>query len=388
MDKKSVSVAFTGDIGFDKYMDGKWADPELIDGGVLNFFQNSDHVCANVEGAMIEVAEDSSRSAYFHAMNPRAAGFLCGIGADLWVVGNNHSMDAGREGIVSTKKIAAESGAHAFGAGIDLADASAPVYVEGGGGVGIISVCYIAKGTPATEKNPGLFHWGDTDSIAKRIKEIKARCRWCVVVAHSGEEFSPMPHPVTREKYKSYLELGADAVVAHHPHVPENYERFDDGKIIFYSLGNFIFDTDYQRAHPYTDRGVLVRLTFTEESLDFEAMGTRINRDCERIESAELPEIFENVTEDEYELLSPLAAKAFLVDERKKMIYLEPNRFRDATEDDWNAFFFSTEPDGYVKGEHMDLSLIKPLADRAELSLWKKSKLESVKSYLLWQIEF
>ena len=31
---------------------------------------------------------------------------------------------------------------------------------------------------------------------------------------------------------------------------------------------------------------------------------------------------------------------------------------------------------------------IKPLADRAELSLWKESKLESVKSYLLKQIEF
>ena len=29
-------------------------------------------------------------------------------------------------------------------------------------------------------------------------------------------------------------------MVAHHPHVPENYETFADGKAIFYSLGNFI----------------------------------------------------------------------------------------------------------------------------------------------------
>ena len=127
---------------------------------------------------------------------------------------------------------------------------------------------------PATATEPGIFRWDDLDLIAKRIAEIKSRCRWCVIVSHGGEEFTSLPSPYTRDRYLKFLELGADVVVAHHPHVPENYELFDNGKAIFYSLGNFIFDTDYQRVHLYTDVGVLLKLIFTEEAIDFERSGS------------------------------------------------------------------------------------------------------------------
>lgn len=32
--------------------------------------------------------------------------------------------------------------------------------------------------------------------IKKRIEEIKNKCRWCIVVAHGGEEFTNLPHPL------------------------------------------------------------------------------------------------------------------------------------------------------------------------------------------------
>ena len=44
-----------------------------------------------------------------------------------------------------------------------------------------------------------------------------------------------------------------------------NYETVGD-KMIFYSLGNFIFDTDYQRAQFNTEKGILLKLHFTENS--------------------------------------------------------------------------------------------------------------------------
>ncbi len=151
------------------------------------------------------------------------------------------------------------------------------------------------------------------------------------------EEFTSLPSPYTRDRYLKFLELGADVVVAHHPHVPENYELFDNGKAIFYSLGNFIFDTDYQRVHLYTDVGVLLKLIFTEEAIDFEAIGIRIIRGDERIDIAPLPAIFTDIPAAEYELLAPLSAKAFVAEDRRKMIYLEPERFTDASEDVWNG---------------------------------------------------
>ena len=223
--------------------------------------------------------------------------------------------------------------------------------------------------------------------IQKRIDEVKTKCRWCIVVAHGGEEFTSLPSPYTRDRYLKFLEMGADVVVSLNPHVPENYELFDNGKAIFYSLGNFIFDTNYQRVHLYTDLGVLLKLTFTEEKMEFDAMGIQIIRGPERIVAADLPDVFTNIPADEYALLSPLSVKAFVVEDMRKMIYLEPERFTDCTQEVWAGYFFSTEPDGYFEGAHMDFNIIVPFSKKAEDRLWMQSKLEKVKEYILRQLE-
>lgn len=386
MGTRKTSIVFTGDIGFDRYMDRKWEDRQLLSEEVLGFFHSAEHTCANVEGALIDAVDDGSRGVFFHSMNPEATSVLKKIGADIWSIGNNHTMDAGLEGVVSTRKIAEEMGCKVFGGGRNLEEASAPIFLEEAGGIGMFGVSYMAECIPATETEPGIFRWDDMDSIQKRIDQIKETCRWCVVVAHGGEEFTSLPSPYTRDRYLKYLEMGADVVVGHHPHVPENYELFEDGKAIFYSLGNFIFDTDYQRAHLYTDVGVLLKLIFTEEKLSFEAIGIRIARGEERIVLAPLPDIFTDVPGSEYDLLAPLAAKAFVEEDKRKMIYLEPKRFINAPEDVWNGYFFSEEPDGYFEGAHMDFRIIVPLAQQAESGDWQKSKLEKVKDYILRQL--
>lgn len=386
MSKNKTSIVFTGDIGFDRYMDRRWEDENFLAKPVLDFFHSADHTVANVEGAMIDAVDDGSRGIFFHSMNPEAACILKQIHADIWSIGNNHTMDAGAEGVISTRTIATEMGSQTIGAGLNEAEASEPVYLEEAGGIGMFCVAYQAECIPATATEPGIFRWDDMDYIAKRIAEIKSKCRWCIVVSHGGEEFTSLPSPYTRERYLKYLELGADVVVGHHPHVPENYELFDNGKAIFYSLGNFIFDTDYQRVHLYTDIGVLLKLQFTEEKMDFEAIGIQIVRGDERIDIAPLPDVFTHIPAEEYELLAPLSAKAFVEEDRRKMIYLEPERFTDAPEEVWNGYFFSEEPDGYFKGAHMDFGIIVPFSKKAEDGAWKQSRLEKVKGYILRQL--
>ena len=371
MSKEKTSIVFTGDIGFDRYMDHRWEDDQLLSQPILDFFHSADHVAANVEGALIDAVDDGSRGVFFHAMNPAATKVLKNMHADIWCVGNNHTMDAGREGVVSTRKIAQDMGCLTIGAGLNEVEASEPIYLDEAGGIGMFGVAYMAECIPATATEPGIFRWDDMDYIKKRIDEVKAKCRWCVIVSHGGEEFTSMPSPYTRDRYLRFLELGADVVVAHHPHVPENYELFPDGKAIFYSLGNFIFDTNYQRAHLYTDVGVLLKLIFTEEKLDFEAMGIEIVRGPEKIVEAPLPDIFTNIPAGEYALLSPLAAKAFVAEDMRKMIYLEPDRFTDAPQAVWDGYFFSTEPDGYYEGTHMDFHVIVPFSKTAEEGAWK-----------------
>ena len=72
MRKDKTSIVFTGDIGFDRYMDHRWEDDALLSQPILDFFHGADHVAANVEGALIDAVDDGSRGVFFHAMNPAA----------------------------------------------------------------------------------------------------------------------------------------------------------------------------------------------------------------------------------------------------------------------------------------------------------------------------
>ena len=179
--------------------------------------------------------------------------------------------------------------------------------------------------------------------------------------------------------------MGADIVVAHHPHVPMNYETVGD-KVIFYSLGNFIFDTDYQRSQFNTELGLLVKINFTEDSFTWEPMGLRIERGSEHIVEAPLPRIFADVQEDEYKLLAPLSAKVLVAATKRQMTYLHPEEFKNATEEQWKEHFAIPLRTGRVPGETLDFFIICPLAQAADNEEWKKSKLEEVKEYMLEQL--
>ena len=106
----------------------------------------------------------------------------------------------------------------------------------------------------------------------------------------------------------------------------------------------------------------------------------------ELIVKAPLPDIFTNIPAQEYDLLAPLSAKTFVMEDMRKMIYLEPERFTNAPQEVWDGYFFSEEPDGYFKGAHMDFSIIVPFSKKADEESWKQSKLEKVKEYILRQL--
>ena len=386
--KKETSLVFTGDIGFDKYMYGKWNDPELLSKRVLDFLRSADHVVVNIEGPIADVptnTESTGVKQLLHAMNPDATKFLKSIGADVWNICNNHIMDAGEMGIKSTLEYAEKCGAKTIGAGMNIHKARTPLIINEAGGIGLFGVGYQRACRVAGEEKAGCYSWSDLDEIQNTINQIKENCRWCVVVAHAGEEFTPLPSPYTRERYHKYLEMGADIVVAHHPHVPMNYETVGD-KIIFYSLGNFVFDTDYQRSQFNTELGLLIKLNFTETSFSYEPLGLEILRGPEKIIEANLPRIFTDVQEEEYNLLAPLSAKVLVEATKRQQTFLNPAEFENACEEKWKEHFSIPLRTGRVPGETLDFFIICPLAEKEKEKEWERSKLEDVKAYMLEQL--
>ena len=386
--KDKTSLVFTGDIGFDRYMYGKWDDEKLLSDEVLRFLHSADHVIANVEGPVAEAPQNTTQSGVqqlLHTIDPAAIKVFKNMRADIWNICNNHIMDAGEYGIKCTLEYAKENGAKTIGAGMDIHEARKPVILDEAGGIGLFGVGYQRACRKADENKAGCYSWSDLDAIQSTINEIKAKCRWCIVVAHAGEEFTPLPSPYTRERYHKYLEMGADIVVAHHPHVPMNYETVGD-KIIFYSLGNFIFDTDYQRSQFNTEYGILVKLNFTENEFSYEPMGLKILRGDEHVVKHALPPIFQDVQEDDYKLLSPLSAKMHIEATKRQMTYLKPEEFKGATDEKWKEHFSEELRTGRVPGETLDFFILCPLAEEAEKGEWQKSKLEDIKKYILDQM--
>ena len=386
--KDTLSLVFTGDIGFDKYMDGKWNDEKLISDEVLAFLHSGDHVIANVEGALVRQEKQENQEGVkqlVHAMDPEATKVLRRMHADIWNLCNNHILDAGEDGVRKTLEKAERFGARTVGVGMDLNQAKKILYFPEAGGIGMFAVGFRTGCKPAGEAKAGTLLWNEMDLIEANIREIKQKCRWCCLIVHGGEEFTSLPSPYVRERYHKFLDMGADMIVAHHPHVPMNYETVGD-KVIFYSLGNFIFDTDYQRAQYHTDEGILVKLNFTPDAYTWEAEGIRIIRGPEHIVRADLPQIFEDVQPEEYERLIPLAAKMFLAATKRQQIYLNRKEYEHKTEEEWEAHFTDPNRRYRVPGEALDFTVIWELAQKAEDGEWKNSCLENVKEYILGQM--
>jgi hypothetical protein len=57
------------------------------------------------------------------------------------------------------------------------------------------------------------------------------------------------PSPTDRELRRLAVDLGADVVINHHPHVLQGFESYR-GKLIAHSLGNFVFDLYYPETMP------------------------------------------------------------------------------------------------------------------------------------------
>lgn len=387
-----LSLSFTGDIAFDKYMDGKWEDEKLVSDEILKFLHDSDHVIVDVEGPVSDYEDDGNQeglSQMVHAINPKAVNVLDNLHADIWDICNNHMMDLGEEGLLDTLYNAKKAGVTTIGAGKNIEDASNPIFFEEAGGVGMFAIGYrgIKYGCKgAGDSKAGCLTWNETKIIQDNIKKIKDKCRWCLIVCHGGEEFTTLPSPYVRDRLKSILDMGADIIVCHHPHVPLNYELFP-GKAIFYSLGNFIFDTPYQRTQHNTDIGVLLKVHLDKDVFSFDAIGIKIMRDdTHRIVKGRLPDIFCDVDEEEYNLLSPLAAKMFISATKTQYTYIFPDKYKDFTEEDWVEDFMNPNRLERIEGEILDYVIIYNLALKAEEGNWKKSRLDKVKEYIISQL--
>jgi len=106
----------------------------------------------------------------------------------------------------------------------------------------------------------GRFHvaWADIERLREPIARARRENDVVLLSYHGGGEYMREPVRWTRDFVRAAMALGVDAVLGHHPHVPQGIGWFD-GRPVFYSLGNLVFDPN---EHHWTTVGLMAKLTF------------------------------------------------------------------------------------------------------------------------------
>ncbi len=107
--------------------------------------------------------------------------------------------------------------------------------------VAFLACTYGTQGAPDRHKQVSLCH---DPMIPDQISQLAQHHDAVFVLPHWGDEYQAQPNKTQKERSRVFLDAGALAVVATHPHVlqPLEFYTTHDGRhtVIAHSLGNFV----------------------------------------------------------------------------------------------------------------------------------------------------
>lgn len=249
----TVTVFSAGDMMFDRDVRtfinkfGIAYPFEKIHGDENRFFRGADLFLGNLEGAIAPLAPPVKTIDF--SFDPKVADLLRDTGFTAVSLANNHGLDQGRSGLEETKKQLTRVGLGYFGDPVKDDTAPWTTVVRG--------------------KKIAVFGYNITDnsldeaSAKKAIQNARTTNDLVIVEIHWGAEYQSLPTSEQRRLGHRFVEWGADAVIGSHPHVIEGMEVWQ-GKPIFWSLGNFIFDQDWSTE---TKEGMSIGLAFNKDNI-------------------------------------------------------------------------------------------------------------------------
>lgn len=86
-----------------------------------------------------------------------------------------------------------------------------------------------------------------------------------IALPHMGVEYRPIAEAEKETAYRSMIDHGADIVVGAHPHVVQNSEVYH-GRLIAYSVGNFLFDQQTLGAETTQTLGVGLEMKISDQN--------------------------------------------------------------------------------------------------------------------------
>ncbi|MBI3260750.1 CapA family protein [Candidatus Berkelbacteria bacterium] len=248
LEKQPITLTFVGDV-----MLARNVGRQMISHGIDYPFEkvtaelkNSDITFGNLEGCLLGDKVTGSSKAFVFRSPPRFGQALKNAGFHVMSLANNHALDGGRQGVISTIDTLDQLAITPVGAGANRQGArQLKVLTAAGWRVGFLAYTDIQniKGSAATDQLPGVATVTPIAEMVSDIKQARGQVDILVVSCHWGVEYQ-IGKPNARQvmiagKAKA---AGAQIVIGHHPHVLQHLEIDKEKKIVAYSLGNFVFD--------------------------------------------------------------------------------------------------------------------------------------------------
>jgi len=235
---------------------------KLVDDSLLSQIKEHDVVSCNFEAPIHTASQPITKIGPNLSQSPLALKSLLESGFTMLNLANNHILDYGQSGLKAT--IEASAGFDTTGAGATFKEAyQLTVKTFGNTRFGFLGLAEWGFGA-STKESEGGFAWINHESVNTLITEAKKEVAVLIVQVHAGVEEIDIPLPEWRARYRELITLGADVIVGHHTHTTQGYEEYQGG-IIFYSLGNFLFQKD--NPSPTWTTGLLLSLEYEESVL-------------------------------------------------------------------------------------------------------------------------
>jgi poly-gamma-glutamate synthesis protein (capsule biosynthesis protein) len=246
VEEDTVLLAAVGDVMLARTVE-EFAGKYGVDypfASAASALSQADIAVGNLECAIALGGEPFAKTYIFRAHPDMAAG-LGGSGLNAMSLANNHTLDFGNSGFAETLQHLEARGIAALGAGMDRAEAERPlVYDIRGVKVALVAwLAYLQPNFAAGDNRPGVAYLDDLERMARQVADAKRQSDVVVVILHGGREYSFTSNAQQQAAARRAIDAGADLVVGHHPHVLQETEVYK-GKLIVYSLGDFVFDID------------------------------------------------------------------------------------------------------------------------------------------------
>jgi poly-gamma-glutamate capsule biosynthesis protein CapA/YwtB (metallophosphatase superfamily) len=226
------------------------------------FLSAADIAFVNLESPFSDRGQTVEAGMVFKA-EPEMIGALELAGIDVVSTANNHARDCGGHGVEFTLDWLGGHGIAAVGSGkSEEAAHSGAILTRNGVRFGFLGYTFDQSNGNHVDVDDRVA----VIDLARMRRDVAAMLQWAdvaIVSMHAGFEYAPQPNWQQKQFARAAIDAGARVVVGHHPHVVQPAERYGAG-VIFYSLGNLVFD-QFQRAE--TQHGALAELVFQETTL-------------------------------------------------------------------------------------------------------------------------